>query len=93
MQSNRYLLKATLLACCYFATTPATAQNLEKLESQIAVLQSQINNLKAQLDYQNSQINGCLDKTSQLDRNIQQLREFTTPRPTRPIFIPSPPLR
>ena len=63
---------------------------INDLRSQINALNSrlgdqtrQINDLRTHIDYQQSLIRHNFDKTSQLERSLQDLRNFTTPRPIR----------
>ncbi len=69
---------------------PVIAQNpsYDALQNQIINLSNkldyqsrQINDLRAQIDYQQTLIKVYLDKTMQIERNLQDLRNFTTPRP------------
>jgi hypothetical protein len=69
---------------------PVIAQNpsYDALHNQIIHLNNkldyqsrQINDLRAQIDYQHALIKAYIDKTLQIERYLQDLRNFTTPRP------------
>jgi peptidoglycan hydrolase CwlO-like protein len=57
------------------------SRQINDLNNRLDYQSRQINDLRAQIDYQQTLIKVYLDKTMQIERNLQDLRNFTTPRP------------